>query len=165
MAAVDCTVRKTVCDLYNIIAYPTIKYFSYSKNERKYKLGRTVKRIEDSSLSSHQSYLILFTVISTLQASELISYLMDPDNAPTKKSEPYGEYPGSEDILMLHEDTFEDALAQNNNLLVLFYAPGTDTLIFLSSAFQPFGLFELLIHFPSAIFIGFPFHGLPIIFL
>lgn len=42
VAAVDCGKERTICNLYNVIAYPTIKYFSYFKTERDYKYGRMV---------------------------------------------------------------------------------------------------------------------------
>lgn len=58
------------------------------------------------------------------QSNELIDYLTNPDAAPKRKAEPYGDFPGSESVLILHDDTFHEAISTHSNLLVMFYAPG-----------------------------------------
>lgn len=62
--------------------------------------------------------------LQILQSNELIDYLNNPDEIPQRKAEPYGEYPGSDAVVILHEDTFEEAINTFSNLLVMFYAPG-----------------------------------------
>jgi hypothetical protein len=45
-AAVDCTVERSICSVYNVGGFPTFKYFSYFNKEQKdYDGGRTTKVI------------------------------------------------------------------------------------------------------------------------
>lgn len=43
LAAVDCTRHSSLCGVYSVKGYPTIKYFSYLKTIRDYDGGRTVR--------------------------------------------------------------------------------------------------------------------------
>ncbi len=40
-AAVDCTLYKSVCDMYSVTGYPTIKYFNFGKKATAYNGART----------------------------------------------------------------------------------------------------------------------------
>nr|XP_040232227.2 protein disulfide-isomerase A5 [Anopheles coluzzii] len=100
LAAVDCTRHSAVCSSYEVRGYPTIKYFSYLKTVRDYNGGRT--------------------------ETDFIAYLKDPSATPLKTdkvAEPFGDFPGSDKILILTDANFEEVSKREPNLLVMFYAP------------------------------------------
>lgn len=98
LAAVDCTRHSSVCSGYEVRGYPTMKYFSYLKTVKEYNGGRT--------------------------EADFIKFLSDP-NAPTpeKASEPYGDFPGSEKVIIMSDKSADDVLQNEDRLLVMFYAP------------------------------------------
>lgn len=57
------------------------------------------------------------------QANDFINFLNDPDAIPEKKTEEFGSYPGSDSIIHLTDDNFDEVTKANNNMLVMFYAP------------------------------------------
>ncbi|XP_055549541.1 protein disulfide-isomerase A5 [Wyeomyia smithii] len=99
LAAVDCTRYNAVCGVYEVRGYPTLKYFSYLKTVREYNGGRT--------------------------QNDFIKFLSDPEApAPEKPPpEPYGDYPGSDKIIMISDKNVDDVLHNEDRLLVMFYAP------------------------------------------
>uniref|UniRef100_A0A182SXK4 Thioredoxin domain-containing protein n=1 Tax=Anopheles maculatus TaxID=74869 RepID=A0A182SXK4_9DIPT len=100
LAAVDCTRHSAVCSSYEVRGYPTIKYFSYLKTVREYNGGRT--------------------------ETDFIAYLKDPTAVPSKTdkvAEPFGDFPGSNEMLVLTDANFDEVTKQEPNLLIMFYAP------------------------------------------
>ncbi|XP_035909527.1 LOW QUALITY PROTEIN: protein disulfide-isomerase A5 [Anopheles stephensi] len=100
LAAVDCTRHSAVCSSYEVRGYPTIKYFSYLKTVQEYNGGRT--------------------------ETDFIAYLKDPTAAPSKTdkvAEPYGDFPGVDQMLVLTDANFDEVTKQQPNLLIMFYAP------------------------------------------
>lgn len=101
LAAVDCTKYSGVCAQYEVQGYPTLKYMSYLKDVRDYTGGRTAK--------------------------DIINFLKAPEaqevSNQAKVPVPFGVYPGSNDVLILTESTFEEALKSNKKILIMFYAP------------------------------------------
>lgn len=98
LAAVDCTRFNGVCNVYEVRGYPTLKYFSYLKTVKDYNGGR-------------------------LEA-DFIKFLSNPDAPePQKASEPFGDYPGSDKILILGDKNVDGVLQAEDRVLVMFYAP------------------------------------------
>lgn len=100
LAAVDCTRYSTLCASFEVRGYPTIKYFNYLKTVREYNGDRT--------------------------ETGFINFLKDPD-AASKKSEktlePFGDFQGSNEILLLTDSNFEEVIKREPSLLIMFYAP------------------------------------------
>uniref|UniRef100_A0A2M3ZE94 Protein disulfide-isomerase a5 n=1 Tax=Anopheles braziliensis TaxID=58242 RepID=A0A2M3ZE94_9DIPT len=100
LAAVDCTRYSTLCASFEVRGYPTIKYFSYLKTIREYNGDRT--------------------------ETDFISFLKDPDAAPKKSektAEPFGDFQGSNEILLLTDGNIEEVIKRESSLLIMFYAP------------------------------------------
>ncbi|XP_052866478.1 protein disulfide-isomerase A5 isoform X2 [Anopheles cruzii] len=100
LAAVDCTRYSAVCSSFEVRGYPTIKYFNYLKTIREYNGGRT--------------------------ATDFIKYLNDPDAVLTKNDEvvePFGQFPGVDNILFLTDDNVEEVIKREPSLFVMFYVP------------------------------------------
>ncbi|XP_053674938.1 protein disulfide-isomerase A5 [Anopheles nili] len=100
LAAVDCTRYSSVCSSFEVRGYPTFKYFSYLKTVREYNGGRT--------------------------ETDFITYLKNPNAAPAKTdkpAEPFGDFPGSDKILFLTDDNFQEVVKLESKLLIMFYAP------------------------------------------
>lgn len=117
LAAVDCTRHASLCAAYSVKGYPTIKYFSYLKTMRDYSGGRTVHKYSKKKKNS-----IDFDFF--FQAVDLIKFLSNPD-APAEKpvAKPFGTYPGSDYVVILSDNDFEDKLKTFPRALVMFYAP------------------------------------------
>lgn len=104
LAAVDCTQHQALCSSQDVKGYPTIKYFNYFKDSQAYEGGRTEK--------------------------DFISFFKDPTatttetNNAAEKLEPFGDYPGSEDIIILSDDDFDAKLKNLPKTLVMFYSKG-----------------------------------------
>lgn len=99
LAAVDCTRHNGVCSAYEVRGYPTLKYFNYLKTVKEYNGGR-------------------------LEA-DFIKFLSDP-TAPTAEkaaAEPYGDFPGSDKLIIITDKTVDDVLQNEDRVLVMFYAP------------------------------------------
>lgn len=99
IAAVDCTKYATVCSTYGVRGYPTFKYFSYLKTNSDYNGGRT--------------------------EADFVKFMKNPtdnSNEPSKEPEAFGNFPGSENILILDDD-IETKGKEIKRLLVMFYAP------------------------------------------
>ncbi|XP_035658614.1 dnaJ homolog subfamily C member 10-like [Branchiostoma floridae] len=102
-AAVDCTTHQGVCGQYEVRGYPTIKYFNYGKNPKDYEGGR--------------------------EEADFVAFMSDPLNPtpptppPKDPAEEWAELEGAEEVVHLHDNTFEDFIQQNPSVLVMFYAP------------------------------------------
>ena len=106
VAAIDCTIEKTICSLYEVSGFPTFKYFKYYDKEpvKAYEGGRT--------------------------STELIQFLEDPDNpmsghpppAPSAE-EQWAIHEGAQFVQHLTDSNFDDKLATFQHAIVMFYAP------------------------------------------
>ncbi|XP_065090794.1 protein disulfide-isomerase A5 [Ochlerotatus camptorhynchus] len=98
LAAVDCTRHSGVCSAYEVRGYPTMKYFSYLKTVKEYNGGRT--------------------------EADFVKFLKDPNAPPQEKApEPYGDFSGSDKIIIMSDKNADDVLQNEDRLLVMFYAP------------------------------------------
>ncbi|GFS06922.1 protein disulfide-isomerase A5 [Elysia marginata] len=108
LAAVDCTVQTGICSAHDVTGYPTFKYFNYGKNAQKYMGGR--------------------------QEEDFIAFMKDPLNPAPSSSTPspppaesvedqWKELAGSDSLSLLHKENFDKAIAENVQMLVMFYAP------------------------------------------
>jgi len=95
-AGVDCTVERKVCESYEVTGYPTIRYFSYGKNDFKYSGGRT--------------------------AADFKEFMVNPKEPEEPKAPPPWKDTPS-DVVHLTDATFEDAVASTPKMFVMFYAP------------------------------------------
>lgn len=80
--------------------YPTIKYFSHLKITRDYNGGRT--------------------------EADFIKFLNSPTDTielESSKIEPFGDFPGVEEVLMLGDKDFDDKIKDLDGVLVMFFAP------------------------------------------
>lgn len=96
LAAVDCTKNRKVAGKYEIKGYPTLKYFKDGKDSE-YEGGRSKE--------------------------DLISFLT---GGPAKKEEVPKEptwADENQDVKHLNDGTFDDFVASNPSVLVMFYAP------------------------------------------
>lgn len=76
-----------------------MKYFSYLKTVKDYNGGRT--------------------------EADFVKFLKDP-SAPTQEkaaAEPFGDFPGSEKIIIMGDKNADEVLQNEDRLLVMFYAP------------------------------------------
>ncbi|XP_078661185.1 uncharacterized protein LOC144905411 isoform X1 [Branchiostoma floridae x Branchiostoma belcheri] len=102
-AAVDCTTQQGVCGQYEVRGYPTIKYFNYGKNPKDYEGGR--------------------------EEADFVAFMSDPLNPtpptppPKDPAEEWAELEGAEEVVHLHDNTFEEFIQQQSSVLVMFYAP------------------------------------------
>ena len=105
LAAVDCTIERSVCSAYEVSGFPTFKYFKYFNKEQKdYNGGRTKK--------------------------DFIQFLEDPENPlsgqelpkPNPETE-WRDFEGAEHVKHLTSDDFHSQIAENEHVLVMFYAP------------------------------------------
>ncbi|XP_055386712.1 protein disulfide-isomerase A5 [Condylostylus longicornis] len=98
-AAVDCTKHSAICSAYEVRGYPSIKYFSYLKTKIDYTGGRTEK--------------------------DFVKFVKNPtdESAQIKDPEPFGDFPGAENILFLNDENFDREASKIKRLLVMFYAP------------------------------------------
>lgn len=61
---------------------------------------------------------------SLFQADDFTKFLADPDAPPEKpKAEEFGKFPGAEALITLTNDNFQAIIKEQDNLLVMFYAP------------------------------------------
>lgn len=99
LAAIDCTRYQAICSFYGVKGYPTIKYFSHLKTVREYNGGRT--------------------------EADFVKFLSNPDApvADEPASEPFGDFPGVEKVLILGDNDFEETVNPLDGVLVMFYAP------------------------------------------
>ena len=100
-AAVDCTMERTICNLYEVKGFPTFLYFNYYKERKDYDGGRTKQ--------------------------DFISFMKDPQN-PQKPSPPPAEdhwagKEGNEHVRHLKTKDFDNILSTKEHGLVMFYAP------------------------------------------
>lgn len=84
---------------------------------RDYDGGRTVS-LAICSIDSETDF------ISWLQASDFEKFLSNPDVEP-EKPEPvdFGTYDGSEHVIRLNSDNFENVINKADRILIMFYAP------------------------------------------
>ncbi|XP_062545872.1 protein disulfide-isomerase A5 [Armigeres subalbatus] len=98
LAAIDCTRHSGVCSAYEVRGYPTLKYFSYLKTVKEYSGGRT--------------------------EADFVKFLKDPDMPLQEKvAEPFGDFPGSDKIIIMGDKNADEVLQNEDRLLVMFYAP------------------------------------------
>lgn len=118
LAAVDCTKFSAICSSYSVRGYPTIKYFNYLKTMRDYQGGRTVLNFIVTTFRKFQYWSICS------QSADFIKFLSDPD-APEDipAPEPFGTYPGSDNVLILSDSEFDVKIKSYKRALVMFYAP------------------------------------------
>ncbi|CAL1531199.1 unnamed protein product, partial [Lymnaea stagnalis] len=104
-AAVDCTVQTGTCSTHDVKGYPTFKYFNYGKNSQKYMGGR--------------------------EELDFITFMNDPQNpAPTPSPPPaesledqWKAFPGYKSLVFLTSANIDSVIADNVQVLVMFYAP------------------------------------------
>jgi len=105
VAAVDCTIERSVCSAYEVSGFPTFKYFKYFNKEQKdYNGGRT--------------------------KNDFIQFLEDPENPlsgrelpkPNPETEWRG-FEGAENVKHLTTEDFHSEIKTNEHVLVMFYAP------------------------------------------
>ena len=96
----DCTKGQTVCEQYEVRAYPTLFYFNFGKNQRTFEGGRTAK--------------------------DFIRFMKNPSDAKMGKPDPrddWLELAGNQHVNILDGSTFDKFVAAKKSVLVMFYAP------------------------------------------
>ncbi|XP_067937992.1 protein disulfide-isomerase A5-like [Watersipora subatra] len=100
-AAVDCTEHQDVCGKYEVKGYPTFITFNYGKNEQPYNGGR--------------------------EEADFVGFMNDPENpqhpTPPVQEDMWANTAGAENVHMLTDGDFDDFMAENPSVLVMFYAP------------------------------------------
>ena len=100
-AAVDCTIERTICSLYDVKGFPTFYYFNYYKEKKDYDGGRTKK--------------------------DFVAFMKDPENPQEPESPPPEDHwagkDGSEHVNHLKNSNFATTMSTKEHGLVMFYAP------------------------------------------
>lgn len=137
-AAIDCTAHSTVCSVYDVKGYPTIKLFQYLNKEpvQDYNGGRTEKDFTSfmATFSTQKiekkpspvvSHMWQFIVWSVLNMKKLIKkFFMQKekrDESNQKPSEVWGHPEGSKQIIHFTENNFDSEIKKHDSILVLFY--------------------------------------------
>jgi len=104
LGAVDCTIHKAVCGVYDVKGFPTFIYFNYFKTNRPYNGGRS--------------------------ESDFIAFMEDPDSPsnglpppPPSPEEEWSGLDGSQLLRHLTDKNFDDFISKTDSALVMFYAP------------------------------------------
>jgi len=105
LAAVDCTIERSLCSVNQVQGFPTFIYFNYYKNKKDYDGGRSAK--------------------------DFIKFLQDPEGkveapAPPPVESPEEQWksvPGNLYIKHLNGKDFDHFMRYKDTVLVMFYAP------------------------------------------
>jgi protein disulfide-isomerase-like protein len=98
--AVDCTKNEKVCGQYEVKGFPTIMYFNFGKNPKKYEGGRA--------------------------ELDFISFMTNPNDPSAGQPKPVDEWknlPGYEHVNLLDDSSFDEFINTKKKVLVMFYAP------------------------------------------
>ena len=97
----DCTIERTICNLYDVKGFPTFIYFNYYKEKKDYDGGRKKK--------------------------DFIAFMKDPQNPPKAEAPPSEDHwsgkEGNEYVRHLKTTDFDATLSAKEHGLVMFYAP------------------------------------------